>query len=66
MNFVNEYRGANRDGNNKKRERSNVKKKAVSPKRLDRKSTQYSFNMNTSSKNDELELRAKTSKEQIR
>ena len=62
--FINYYGGASRYGNNKEKTHREIKKKSVSPKRLDRKSaTSSSFYMDTSSsENDELELRNNKSK----
>ena len=46
-------------------EHSNVKKKAVSPIKSDRKSTKSSFNMDTSSNTNQLELRANTERPNV-
>merc|ERR1711957_888318 len=66
--FINDYRGASKYGNNKENSHCEVKRKSVSPERLDRKSaTCSSFDMDTSSfENDELELRANKSKDRTK
>ena len=66
--FINDHRGASKYGNNKKKAHLGVKKKSVSPKRVDRKSATYpSFDMDTLlSDNNELELRANKLKDQTK
>ena len=62
---INYDRGASRYGNNKEQEYREIKKKYVSPEKLDRKSTSYSsVDIDISSSvNDELEIRTTKSKE---